>query len=225
MGHLSSSSENPGVYLPGQMWLCPECDLLIRPASRLRLSRRKRRVCCPRCHHVLHCHNPGGQERCLALVISGLLLFLPAMLFPVLSMEILGSEQKASMLDGVRGLYQEGLTGVAALVFFSAVLAPLVRLLVLLQVLLAVFLNRGRWLARRLFRGYLHLGEWGMVEIYLLGVLVSVIKLADMASVHPGIGLFSFAGLMLAELGISINMSEHDLWEGLGYDRKQSSVE
>ena len=57
-----------------------------------------------------------------------------------------------------------------------------------------------------------------MVEIYLLGVLVAIIKLADMSTIHPGAGLFCFVGLMVAELGISLCLDEQSVWERLGDD-------
>ena len=117
---------------------------------------------------------------------------------------------------GVLSFWSEGYTFVAALVFFSAMLVPLVRLLVLLPILSAAHWRIGLWPARRLYRSYIHLCEWGMVEIYMLGVLVSVIKLADMASVQMGPGLFCYTGLMLVEIGITLNLNEHKLWRLLG---------
>lgn len=197
------------------LMLCPDCDLLIRAESFDADPGFRQQAVCPRCRHILEEHRPGGMVRCLALVCTGLLLFIPANFLPVLFMEILGNQQHTSVWGGVVGLWQEGMIPVALLVGFSAMLVPLVRLLILLQVLLAAYWGVGKNLALGLFRRYIHLSEWGMMEIYFLGVLVAVIKLADMASVHPGIGLFCFAGLMLAELGISLNLNEHALWNRL----------
>lgn len=135
-------------------------------------------------------------------------------------MEILDHQEASTIWDGVVALYREGLQGVALLVFALAILVPGMRLLILLFVMGAIFQEQHfqRWMkgiARHLFRRYVQLGEWGMVEIYLLGILVAVIKLAEMATVQPGAGLLCFAGLMAAELGISICMDEQEIWEQL----------
>lgn len=198
-----------------EVTLCPDCDLLVRVIC-LPGSAHRQVNSCPRCNRILREYHPNGLIKALSWVITGLVLFIPANIFPVLIMEILGQEQHCTIWDGVTGLYQQGLAGVAVLVFILAILVPLLRLLVLLQVLNAVLTGRHRQLAKKLFRYFLHVGEWGMVEIYLLGVLVAIIKLADMSTVHPGFGLFCFVGLMVAELGISLCLDGQTVWEQLG---------
>lgn len=214
-----SQSGTHACLQDGNVTLCPDCDLLIReeayanPAHKLVIT-------CPRCNRNLREYHPDGLIKTLSWVITGLLLFLPANIFPVLVMEILDQKEHCTIWDGVQALYMDDLQGVAVLVFLLAILVPGVRLLILLVVMGAVFQSWNKPLARQLFRHYLHLGEWGMVEIYLLGILVAVIKLADMATVHPGAGLVCFAGLMVAELGISVYMDEQSVWEQLddGYE-------
>ena len=198
--------------------LCPDCDLLVRVVCRSETTH-KQINSCPRCNQTLYEYHPNGLVKTLSWVITGLLLFLPANIFPVLVMEIFGQEEHCTIWDGVTGLYQQQLQGVAVLVFLLAILIPLLRLLILLQVLGAVFLGWQKPLAKRLFRYFLHVGEWGMVEIYLLGVLVAIIKLADMSTVHPGAGLFCVVGLMIAELGVSLSLDEQTVWQKLDADR------
>ena len=202
--------------------LCPDCDLLIKEAVYSNPSR-KLIISCPRCNRNLREYHPDGLIKTLSWVITGLLLFLPANFFPILIMEILDQQEHCTIWDGVQALYLEDLQGVAVLVFLLAILVPGMRLLTLLFVMGAVFRSWNKRASRYLFRHYLHLGEWGMVEIYLLGVLVAVIKLADMASVHPGAGLLCFVGLMVAELGISLCMDEQTVWERLEEKHENSS--
>ena len=214
-----SQSRDSVCQADSHITLCPDCDLVIRelaypnPARKLIIS-------CPRCNRNLREYHPDGLIKTLSWVITGLLLFFPANIFPVLRMEILDHQETSTIWNGVVALYQGDLQGVAILVFLLAILVPGMRLLALLFVMGTLFLNRYKETARQLFRGYLQLGEWGMVEIYLLGILVAVIKLADMATVHPGAGLLCFVGLMVAELGISACMDEQEIWEQLedGYE-------
>ncbi len=201
--------------------LCPDCDLVVSVPD----IQNQQQAHCPRCFHLLETSQPLHVQRLLALVVTALLLYFPAILYPMLSMELAGQTHNSSILDGVRALWNEGFTFVAVLVALSAILIPFFRLLVLLPVLSAAHWRRARWPARRLFRRYIHLCEWGMVEIYMLGVLVSVIKLADMASIHFGAGLFCYTGLMLAEIGITLNLNEQRLWQRLGQRLGQASGE
>ena len=196
--------------------LCPDCDLVMKAPVFGNDPAYRQQVACPRCGCVLESHRPAGIQRCLALVVTGLLLFLPANYYPVLSMDILGNEQQSTIFGGVIALYQEDYGVISLLVLLSAILIPLLRLLILLQVIIAGIKGWGRRLSRSLLRLYAHLQEWGMMEIYFLGALVAVIKLADMASVQAGTGLYCFAGLMLCELIISLNLNEHEVWKMLG---------
>ena len=202
--------------------LCPDCDLVISVPD----INTVQEAHCPRCSHVIESSKPLNIPRLLALLITGLVLYLPANLYPVLYMELAGQEHNSSIWNGVQAFWNEGFTFVAVLVFFSAMLVPLIRLLILLPILIAAYwqtklsqtklLQTKLWQAKRLYRFYIHLCEWGMVEIYMLGVLVSIIKLADLATVQMGAGLFCYTGLMLVEIAVTLNLNEHKVWRLLG---------
>lgn len=203
--------------------LCPDCDLMINTPVFRHDPAYRQQAACPRCGCVLESHRPAGIQRCLALVVTGLILFIPANYYPVLSMDILGNVQQSTISGGVVALYQGDYGAIALLVLLFAILIPLLRLLILLQIIVTsikVPAVNGRWrrLSRSLLRLYAHLQEWGMTEIYFLSALVAVIKLADMASAQVGIGLYCFAGLMLCELIITLNLNEHEIWTILGED-------
>jgi paraquat-inducible protein A len=70
-----------------------------------------------------------------------------------------------------------------------------------------------------LYRTYHHLREWGMLEVYLLGILVSIIKLRDMAELSLGIGLACFAGLLVVQVWLELVMSPHQVWQALSERR------
>lgn len=191
--------------------LCPECDLLVS----VPVLQNQQEARCPRCHHVLFNSKPIHLQTLLALVLTGIFLYIPANLYPMLTMGVLGQYHSTSIWNGIRALWDNELQVVAVLVFFSAMFVPLARLLILLPVLMTAFSHKGRSCGKYLFRQYVRLCEWGMVEIYMLGALVAIIKLADMASIDVGIGLICYAGLMLAEIGVTLNLNEHELWNRL----------
>ncbi|GAA4652201.1 paraquat-inducible protein A [Kistimonas scapharcae] len=191
-----------------RIWLCPECDLAMTP-PRLAAGTRAQ---CPRCNHILADAKHGSLSQLMALIVTGLLFYIPANTFPILSLSLMGDEQHNTVLAGVRALYEEGYLFVAFVVFLCAMLIPLIRLAALFFIIMAIKLRKQLMMARTLFRLYHRLGEWGMLEIYLLGILVAIVKLVDIASVHPGMGMVCFIGLMLSEIGISILLNEHHIW-------------
>lgn len=193
-----------------RIWLCPECDLAMTPPT-LPTGTRAR---CPRCNHMLADARHGSLDQLVALIITGLLLYPPANILPILKLSLMGDEQHNTVFAGIYALCKEGYLLVAFVIFLCAMLVPLIRLAALLFIIIAgIKLRKQLMLARTLFRFYHQLGEWGMLEIYLLGILVAIVKLVDTASVHPGIGMVCFIGLILSEIGISLVMNESCLWE------------
>ncbi|ESQ15754.1 MAG TPA: paraquat-inducible protein A [Chromatiaceae bacterium] len=173
--------------------LCHECDLLQRspplpPAGSAH---------CVRCGHLLHKHRPDSLNRTLALTLTGLVLFVVANSFPFLSFEMQGQATTTTLFTGVKDLVEQGKGEVAAVVFFTSILAPGLQLLLLLIVLLPLKL------AKRLPPGFATLfrwcnsvSPWGMMDVFMIGILVSVVKLMDMATIIPGTSLFAFVVLI-----------------------------
>lgn len=170
------------------------------------------RAQCLRCKYILVDTQHGSPRQLMALIITGLLLYIPANTFPIISLSLMGDEQHDTVLASVLALYGEGYPFVAFIIFLCAMLIPLTRLAVLFFIITAIKQRKPLKIARTLFRSYHHLREWGMLEIYLLAILVAIVKLIDVASVHPGMGMVCFIGLMLSEIGISLLLNEHHLW-------------
>lgn len=193
-----------------QIWLCPECDLAMVPPELVAGTS----VQCRRCHHILLDAKHGSLSQLMAFIIMGLLFYIPANALPILSLSLMGDEQHNTVLAGVRSLYEAEYIFVAVVVFLCAILIPLIRLVVLFFIII-IAIKKCKLLrvARTLFRLYHRLGEWSMLEIYLLGILVAIVKLVDIASVHPGMGMVCFIGLMLSEIGISLMLNKHYLWK------------
>lgn len=187
---------------------CPECDLLL---SRPEISGNQV-VHCPRCGSRLISSHPNSVERCLALAIAGLILLLPANLFPVLTLEVLGRSQQQTIFSSAMALYEDNLPLVSLCILLFAMLVPCVKFLLLAYLSLALHLRR-RWPALPLaMRAYHHLDEWSMLEVYLISVLVSVVKLVDIAEVHPGLGLYSLGALILVTALSSSQLDEDLFW-------------
>ena len=87
------------------------------------------KACCPRCGYELVVHRSQMERRALALVLTALLLFVPANFLPIMKLNLLGQTTHDTVWTGVVGLYDTGMEGVAVLVFLCSMVIPLVKLL------------------------------------------------------------------------------------------------
>ncbi|MFT5125686.1 MAG: paraquat-inducible protein A [Kiritimatiellia bacterium] len=188
---------------------CPHCDLLCE----MRGLEPGDAALCERCGSLLYQHKVRSTSRALGWAMAGLLLFIPANVYPILKLRALGLEQDATLFKGVLALMDNRLYAVAILTFLVSMLIPFMKLLLLTAVLW--WSKRPSPRLARWFRYYHHIDSWGMLEIYLLGVLIALIKLGDIAEVVIGLGLYSFVGLLVASLGAQLTLDEHEIWEQL----------
>lgn len=212
MADPAPSNPTPLQQLPlEQLTVCHECDLLMnKPDLAL-----EQKASCPRCGYELYARRALVERRSLALVLTALALFLPANFLPIMQLNLLGQTTQDTVWSGVLSLYRSGMEVVALVVFLCSMVVPLLKLLCQLLVLLCIrwrmALVWGRWI----YRSYHHLREWGMLEVYLIGILVSIVKLIDMADLSLGTGLFCFIGLLLAQVWLEVTMSPHQIWDAL----------
>lgn len=188
--------------------LCHECDLL----NRLDSAPGRQQIKCARCGHLLHQHKPRSVERTLALALSGCFLFIIANSFPLLIHKVQGDTIVVSLVGSAWVLYQQQETLLALLVFFTVVLVPMIRLTLLLYLSWSLHFQRpGRYLMQALKFEHV-LRPWSMMEIFLFGVLVSMVKLMGMAMVIPGIALWGFAALIVIMVLLKSAFDAEDFW-------------
>jgi len=191
---------------------CRECDLLhcVRTLNQGETAR------CARCGALLYQEKGNSINRPLALVISGLILFGFANAYPILSLKVIGTTTSNTLLSGVFALYHSGLPAIALLVLLTSILVPLIKLLILLYILypLAVFKTKPPGLAP-LFRAYLSLDCWGMLEVYMLSIGIAISRLDEIASVQRNTGLYALIGLFLVTFSASRALDPRIIWEKL----------
>jgi paraquat-inducible protein A len=192
-----------------ELLACPECDLLQSDSA----VPRPRKALCARCGAILYQRHPHGLERTAALTAAALALFAIANSFPILSLELQGERTDATLAGAVSALWSQNMQLVAALVLFTAILMPLAEIAALAWLLAPLALKRTAPHFGAVFRALQFAQRWGMVEVFVLGALVSFVKLGHLANVEAGIALWSFAALMLVMAAIEANFDPRDLWE------------
>jgi paraquat-inducible protein A len=215
---MSEPATTPAMPELDRLIACHECDLLMRkPQLECGES-----VECPRCGFELYTHRSQVARRSMALVIAALLLYVPANFLPIMQLNLFGRTSEDTLWSGVQGLYNTGMQGVAVVVFLCSMAVPLLKLLCQFAVLLSIRLNIGRSYGLLLYRIYHHLRDWGMLEVYLMGILVALVKLSDIAEVTLGIGLVCFIALLLIQVWLEVTMSPHQIWEALSGEDKNA---
>ena len=148
---------------------------------------------CERCDHVLETYAVFTPRAWLAVIVAALLCFMLANAYPIATLLISGQSQAASFFDAIVITWQAGYPEVAVVSFAAGFLLPLVQLLLLLWVFLALSVGRLPQKFEELVSLVDLLKPWCMVPVFLMGILVSVVKLVGLASLVPGVGLFATA--------------------------------
>jgi len=187
---------------------CPECDLLQyeTPLPRGRFA------CCHRCGIALYRRTTGSIDRSLALTIAAIALMVIANSLPIASIEVRGETIETTLLGAVHVLYRENRELVAALVFATTVAAPVLELGSMLYMLLPLRLGRVPAHLSLAFRLAPVAREWGLIDVFMLGVVVSLIKLGNLADVVLGPALWSFGVLILTLTAIGVFFNPREIW-------------
>jgi len=194
---------------------CHECDLLQRLPDRQGSYVAR---CC-RCNAVIHRGVENSIDRTLALTLAGVILFAVANTFPLLAFKLQGQETQATLISGVLDLYHQGKWEIAILVLLTTIVIPLVQLLIQLYVFLPLKFNRTSWHFAAVFRFAQNLSPWSMMEVFLIGIIVAIVKLVGMAQVIPGLALWSFALLIVTLAAAAANMDSRVVWSRVEYRR------
>jgi paraquat-inducible protein A len=191
-----------------QLIACHECDALYRkPRLFGRQSAR-----CSRCGAILYSSGSAQLDRICAMTVAALVTFVIAQSFPILELDANGITSEASLFGSLIVLWGEDMQIVAVMVFCATILFPLTELVALLYVLLPV--RRGVIPPgfNLVLRGIEFVRPWGMLEVFMLGVLITIVKMASLARVIPETALFAFGALTLM-FTVVVTFDASTLWD------------
>ncbi len=207
VANIANPDPEPELDL-NQLMACPGCDLLLKKVA----PAPGERIYCPRCDEVLHTSKKNTVDNSLALSLTGLLLFPFAIFLPIMTLDTMGLKNTGTIFDGVISTWNSGYFFVALILALTSIIFPLIKLLLLAYISLNLKFSRVPRHLPALLRAYIHLDEWGMLEVFMIGILVTIIKMHHMANIHYDIGFFCFIALMAAALGSSITLDKEEFW-------------
>ncbi len=192
----------------GELMACHECDFL----HRIIPVPERGKALCTRCGAVLYRYIPHSIEKALALHLTAFMCLIMTHVFPFLSMKLNGRIEENHFLSGALALYRMGMGEVAALVFVTSALFPFLTILGMLYILVPIKFGYQPWKTGRVFRMVRAMMPWSLTAVFMLGVLIAVVKLLDLATILPGISLYSFIGLMVSLTAAHANLDPRVIW-------------
>ena len=186
---------------------CTHCNMLQLPAAD-----------CRRCGAHLHRRKPESVQITWALVISAVILYIPANLYPVFTIVSFGHGNTSTIIGGVRQLMEGGDWPLAVIIFVASIVVPLIKLIGLAWLLVAIRRPQPRRLHAntRLHRLIEVIGRWSSTDVFVAALLSGLVTLQNLATVVPGPGVLAFGAVVFLTMVATMTFDQRLLWDAAG---------
>jgi len=170
---------------------------------------------CPRCGARLAHRKSHSLTRSTAFLLAGVIMYLPANLYPVMTVIRFGQGAPSTIMGGVIELLQMQMWPLALLVFTASIAVPVAKITGLFTMLIATSRKSSRALIfrTRLYRIIDGVGRWSMIDVFMLTVLVALVRMGFIASVIPGTGAGAFAAVVITTMLASECFDPRLMWD------------
>lgn len=186
---------------------CHDCGCLTKQSSQT--------VHCPLCDSPLHARTPNSFQHTAALLLSGFWLYIPANIFPIMTITQFGVGEPHTIIGGIIALIHSDMIPIAMLVLIASILVPLLKLLGLGLLLLCVYyrwqINARLW--TRMYRIIAFVGRWSMLDIFMISILVSLIDLGGVAQIIAGPAATAFAAVVVLTMFAAKSFDPRLIWD------------
>lgn len=190
---------------------CRGCDLLVDVAG---LADGETAVC-PRCGHFLTRYHKDAFNRTLAYSVAALVLLVMASSYSFLSFSLSGLENQITLGQTPATLWEYGMPEAAIIVGAFILVIPGAILVLMLGLSFFVLHERHEpWLIT-LAKGVFIMRNWAMVEVFIIGVIVSLVKIASMATVSLGISFWAYVGFSICFTLAVASLDRYQCWQHL----------
>lgn len=170
---------------------------------------------CPRCGQPLHLRKPDSVMRTWAFLLTAILLYIPANVLPIMHTRTLLEEREDTIISGVVALWAGGSWDLALIVFIASVVVPVAKIVVLAVLLLSVQFGSlgGRRRRTRLFRLVEWVGQWSMLDIFVVVLMVALVQFSTLARIEPGPGAAAFGAVVVATMFAAHAFDARLIWD------------
>jgi len=175
---------------------------------------------CPRCGAALHLRLTDSLHQTMALLITAVLLYIPANVYPIMTTDQLGESIDSTILGGVLLLWHHGSYPVASVIFIASVLVPVGKMLSLGLLCASVARKDVTRMRQRaiLYRVTEFVGRWSMVDVFVVAILVALIQLGGLLVIRPGVAALAFSGVVIVTMFAAKRFDPRLIWDQLNED-------
>jgi paraquat-inducible protein A len=170
-------------------------------------------VKCARCNFQIFHRRSHSRTRTLTFSLAALILYFPSNLYPVVTAEYQGHHTETTIFQGIQSLFTHKQYFIASLVFCTSILTPLLKIAGLVFLSLTLDWPGGKKIRTWTYKIISLIDPWNMLEVFLLAICVSMIEMGEIATVHPGRGVFSFAAAVVLTLLASLSFDSRLIWD------------
>ncbi|WP_394200964.1 paraquat-inducible protein A [Marinagarivorans algicola] len=173
---------------------------------------------CPRCDNQLHTRKPYSLQKTLAYTVAAIILYFPANILPVMTMNTLMGERSDTIFSGVAVLIAHGLWGIAAVVFIASLVVPVAKLVILIYLVWSVSQGHTAGMKQRLwlFKMTEWVGRWSMVDVFVVTLLTGLVQFGFLGTITPGGALLPFAAVVVFTMLAAHAFDPRLIWDAAG---------
>ena len=170
---------------------------------------------CPRCGATLHARTPNAVASTWALLLTASILLIPANVLPIMTVKTLGQGEPSTIFGGVVQLAHHGLWGIAAVVLIASVLIPIGKIIGLLILLISVQGRKTRFMKHKMimYRMVVWIGRWSMLDIFVVGILIALVRFGNLAEIEGNAGATAFAGVVVFTMLAANRFDTRLIWD------------
>lgn len=159
--------------------------------------------------------NPANSvQTTWALLLTSILLYIPANTLPIMHTNVLGSDEPSTILGGVIVLWKMGSYPIAIIIFIASVFVPVAKIVVLCWLNYSVQTQQQHANSERIFwyRITEFVGRWSMIDVFVVAVLVSLIQLGNIMNILPGHAAVAFCGVVVCTMLAAMSFDSRLIW-------------
>ena len=172
---------------------------------------------CPRCGHVVRKRKRDSLSRTVALLVSAIVFYLPANIYPVMTVIRMGAGTGHTIVEGAIELWTDGMIPLSLLVLFASVTVPVLKVIGLIVMVVATHRHstRGLVLRSKLYRIIDIVGRWSMIDVFMVSILVAVVRFSHMASITANGGMVCFAAVVVLTIFAVHTFDPRLMWDAV----------
>ena len=196
--------------------ICHECDEVCKVTDPNRAGSYR----CPNCGHKLYSNRPGMIEKIYAYNIAALMLFAVTNYFPFLSFKVVGNVSHANFATSIYYLFREEQWMMGSAILITTIVVPVTRIFLYLSLFGPIYHGHLPRYSSAVLKLLERLLPWGMIDVFLVGVLVSIVKLVKMGTIIPGTSLWAFMVMVFVMAAAQAIFDPHEIWERIGKEQQ-----